>query len=614
MSNKKTIKRAMALALASTTLFAGALSAHAEKLKYNTGKLTTDGDNPNVKTIEEIANEVNGKIVILSTNDTHGAVQDFAYVAGLKNYFSKSTKEGGLGASDVILVDSGDFGENKSEKDGIPGPLNKNKKVDAPTDKGVGHYANDHSSYNPIGKIMKAAGYDYVTWGNHEFIDGRKAMDDYVKGTGYVKQDEDNETKGLTIINSNVMETPKNKNEKPEHAFTDYAIRECNNGIKIGFFGLDTSEIENNTAGYTIEDIAASAEKAVSNLKNPNNNADIIICLSHLGLEDRYSAYEKTKDKKDEYIQYLINSNGDDIEKVENKDELITPYDITGDKGIRSADIWARTKYDGDPGIDLMLDGHSHTAINSGDGVNTAPIMSTEIWCRYVGVTILGKNSDGNAVIEHRYLIPDYDFEKVKFADPEQFGSKATNDLINDKIYGENGENGESVEKFAESAEQRHSKETEDEKVVAYSKKFYVENRKEAIDYLGKVIDEYKNADKKPGDTKTPGKNSGKNNGKNNDKNDKNGKNNKNNKGNNKFNKREWNEEDLEYGVTEETEVTSSEASTETSVTEDAQITDEAKDQNSTQAATNASDEASAQDSAETDVQENSDTEVEPAA
>lgn len=511
MSNKKTIKRAMALALASTTLFAGAISANAEKVTYDTSPLTADGDNPTIRTYEDIAedyhNDFSDKIVILSTNDIHGAVQDYAYIAALKNYFSKSTNNGGLGASGVILVDSGDFGADKTDKDG--------EHVD--DSKLVGH-VNDNPE--KLIDIMEAVGYDYVEWGNHE----------YSSSNGFKKFEKLVNSSKIKIINSNIM-----KQGGKEHAFTPHDIKENKEtNIKIGFFGLDTHEIyekDDNNKTFDFKDLVKASNDEVKNLKD--EGADIIICLSHLGLQDDYSPYKI--DKK----------NGADLEKYSENE-----YDYTGDPGKRSADIWALTSDEkGGHGIDLMLDGHSHTAVNNGDGINTAPIMSTKIWCQYIGITIVGKK-DGKAVIEHRYLIPDSDFENSSLL--ENHGSDEVNQLIEDIL-------------------------------------------KDGKD------------DKKPGNGKTPGKNSDKNN-------DKNGKNNKNTKGNNKFNKREWNEEDLEYGVTEDTEVTSSEASTETSVTEDAQITDEAKDQNSTQAATNASDEASAQDSAETDVQENADTEVEPAA
>ena len=266
MSNKKTIKRAMALALASTTLFAGALSAHAEELTYDTGGLITGSENSNVQTIDKIAEYVTGNTVILSTNDTHGAVQTFAYAAGLKNYFSSA-----LGASDVILVDSGDFGENKSEKDGIPGPLEKNKVV-PPADKGVNHYNKDNRS--SITKIMKAAGYDYITWGNHEFANNGSYINAYLAGA------EAEDVKGnLQIINSNVM-------NGDHYAFTGPVIHD-KNGLKIGFFGLDTTEIKRSTGNYKFKDITDAAKDDVTILKD--KGANIIICLSHLGLQDEYS-------------------------------------------------------------------------------------------------------------------------------------------------------------------------------------------------------------------------------------------------------------------------------------------------------------------------------------
>ena len=78
-----------------------------------------------------------GKTVILHSNDVHGAIAGYAYMPALRDSLLA------LGASDVLLVDAGDFTQGD-----IYVSVNKGK---AAID------------------MMNAAGYDVVTLGNHEF-------------------------------------------------------------------------------------------------------------------------------------------------------------------------------------------------------------------------------------------------------------------------------------------------------------------------------------------------------------------------------------------------------------------------------------------------------------
>lgn len=80
--------------------------------------------------------EMAGKTVILHTNDVHGAVEGYAYIAQLKaDYEAKG--------AEVILVDAGDYSQGTTY-------VSSTKGADAVT-------------------MMNAAGYDVVTLGNHEF-------------------------------------------------------------------------------------------------------------------------------------------------------------------------------------------------------------------------------------------------------------------------------------------------------------------------------------------------------------------------------------------------------------------------------------------------------------
>ena len=84
----------------------------------------------------ELAGDYTGKTVILHSNDVHGQIDGYAYIAGLRDWFV------GKGA-DVILTDSGDFSQGSI-------------------------YVSSTKGAAAI-EMMNAAQYDVVTLGNHEF-------------------------------------------------------------------------------------------------------------------------------------------------------------------------------------------------------------------------------------------------------------------------------------------------------------------------------------------------------------------------------------------------------------------------------------------------------------
>ena len=543
MKKKFAFKSLLSLAMAGlvslssvNTLNANAAGSE-EIVSYERSELTDDGDYKNVITIEDLSNDYNndlsGKTIILSTNDSHGAIQDFAHIAALKNYIKNDLK-----AAEVILVDSGDFGEDKDSK-------YFNNKEEFPADYKKEGNIDDSHGLEAL-KIMNAAGYDYITWGNHEFSNQKKDFDKLV------------EEAGNKLINSNIFDSEGN------FAFTPHVIRtvgEGENALRIGFFGLDTKEAAGYTAGkkYTFltdNKMIECAKKEVeylrgigeeptglksdddksSTAKKLEKPADIVICLSHLGLEDKYAPSEG-------------------------------PNKI-GIDGTRSADVWERVKI-ADPnnngetihGIDLMLDGHSHTAINDVNQKDKAPIMSCKIWCEYIGITII---DNSKKEIEKSYLIPDDKYEDFKAGE-------------------------DSVEDFLEKY-----------------------GATETLNAIDAAVDKKSNSEN-PGksgrgnDGKYTGRNSGKNNGKNNGKNS-----------NSRFGKRgfEYDEEDTEYEETAEpVEDASVVASTSDESTE---FTSEASSDNSSELNEQSTEAASTEETAETSEQDNAeqseDTEVEPAA
>ena len=215
--------------------------------------------------------EMAGKTVILHTNDVHGAILGYAKVAQLKaDYAAKG--------ADVILVDCGDYSQGTPE---------------VSISKGANAIA-----------MMNAAGYDFATLGNHEF--------DF----GYDKLVQNLKDAKFQVLCADVTKDGK-------AAFTGHAIVE-KGGLKIGLFGLETPETLTKVHPGLIQGVSlpqgkalyACAQAEIDALKA--DGADLIVCLSHLGV---------------------------DAESKPN----------------RSTDVFKNTT-----GIDIMLDGHSHTVMTPG--------------------------------------------------------------------------------------------------------------------------------------------------------------------------------------------------------------------------------------------------------
>lgn len=121
------------------------------------------------------------------------------------------------------------------------------------------------------------------------------------------------------------------------------------NGVKVGIFGIVTPETKNksnpkNTMGLTFVDYIKSAEEQVAELKE--EGADVIVALVHLGL---------------------------DAASVERSDVLAEKVD----------------------GIDLIVDGHSHSVLPEGKVVNDTLITQAGEHLKNIGeVTINVKNGE----------------------------------------------------------------------------------------------------------------------------------------------------------------------------------------------------------------------------
>lgn len=250
------------------------------------------------------AGEMTGKTVILHTNDVHGAIEGYAYITALKaDYEAKG--------AEVILVDAGDYSQGTTY-------VSTTKGADAVT-------------------MMNAAGYDIVTLGNHEFDYGYAQLkDNMTKANFKVLCADVYKEDGTPIFDANYTYTTKS-------------------GVKVGFFGMETPETQTKTNPALIKglkfdtDLKAVAEKQVEALKD----ADIVICLAHLGVDAESEPY-------------------------------------------RSTDLYAAVK-----GIDFIIDGHSHSVMTKGE--KGEPIQSTGTAFANIGVIVIDdatKKIESNSLFE----------------------------------------------------------------------------------------------------------------------------------------------------------------------------------------------------------------------
>jgi len=283
-------------------------------------------------------NDLSDKTVLLTTNDVHGAIEGYPYIASLKNHLKNNLH------ANVLLIDMGDFSQDKEDPVYVT-PKDGN---------GVA--------------CMNAAGYDIATLGNHELND-ISALKKNLKAANF------------DIVNSNIIDDKLSKYLKPNCKRT---FGSGDSEITIGFFGIDTRDAQkvNKVKMRLGKDMHKCAQEQVDALRNEDKKADLVICLSHLGLEDSF--------EKD---------------------------------GERSVDLYNNVE-----GIDLVLDGHSHSVItppkkDDSDYGKREPILSTGEYLNNVGVVVIDNNTKS---IDDTFLISKEHFPN--------FGVEGNTQVIVDKI------------------------------------------------------------------------------------------------------------------------------------------------------------------------------------
>ena len=274
--------------------------------------------------------DLKDKLVILHTNDAHGrdvagsASIGTAGVAQLKKDFEA------MGAK-VLLVSAGDAIQGT--------PL-----------------VNIDEGKSAV-EFLKAAGYDLLIPGNHEFDFGKENLLEILKNINT-----------FDVLSANIFE---GQNDLLFKANKIYEFGD----IKVGVFGLTTPETYTKThpdkiAGLAFlmdEPLYKEAQAQVNELKN--EGCDLIVCVGHLGVD---AASEPN----------------------------------------RSTDVIAHVN-----GIDLWIDGHSHTQINRPgqpvtqlNGTDKTLLVSAKQYLEYVGAVIYDLNTKK---IEDAYLIGPSEYSRV---------------------------------------------------------------------------------------------------------------------------------------------------------------------------------------------------------
>ena len=207
--------------------------------------------------------------------------------------------------------------------------------------------------------LLNAAGYEYIVPGNHDFNYGYSRLMELFKNSVTLKSGENK----LRLLASNI-------NKDGKSVFEANHIKEMEvNGktVKVGFFGIATQETAyktnpNNVKGIEFTSPVDAAKEQVEDLEN--QGADVIVALSHVGTDESSDP---------------------------------TAYDV-----IKAVD-----------GIDVYVDGHSHTTFKNGEKVNDTLLVSTGEYLSNLGKVEIELDENNEVVNATASLITKEEASKV---------------------------------------------------------------------------------------------------------------------------------------------------------------------------------------------------------
>ncbi|NLU32864.1 MAG: LysM peptidoglycan-binding domain-containing protein [Clostridiaceae bacterium] len=232
-------------------------------------------------------------IVIIHTNDVHSRVDESPGLGYAKLAALASRKASELG-TEPILVDAGDALHGQT----------------------IATITRGES----IVRIMNTVGYDVMVPGNHDFNYGSERLLELASLAKF------------SIISANIRKNDGSRLLEP------YTIIE-RDGVKVAFFGLSTPETAyktnpRNVTGLTFADPVEEA-RAMADLLD--DMADVIVCVTHLGLDE---------------------------------------------SSLETSRLIARQV----SGIDLIIDGHSHTELSEPLKVGNTLIVQTGEYMQNAGI------------------------------------------------------------------------------------------------------------------------------------------------------------------------------------------------------------------------------------
>ena len=185
--------------------------------------------------------------------------------------------------------------------------------------------------------LMKAMGYKAMVPGNHDFNYGYNALVDFKNQAATAN----GSAEGFDILAANIIKNTGTND------FKGQTIIDVD-GVKVGVFGIATEETKvksnpKNTEGITFLNPVEVARAQVKSLKD--QGVDVVVMLAHVGIDDATV--------------------------------------------VKSSDIAKAVD-----GIDVIIDGHSHTKLDNGKVVNNTLIVQTGKYLENLGevnITLRGK-------------------------------------------------------------------------------------------------------------------------------------------------------------------------------------------------------------------------------
>ena len=203
------------------------------------------------------------------TSDIHGYVYPTDYVdrneksMGLLNIINQINKD-----ENTLVIDAGDT---------IQGSPFTN------------YLSSNDFEIHPIAELMNKGGYDYITFGNHDFNYGYDYLKKYTNNLN------------AKVLSANIEDKTK------EIEILPYDIKTMENGLKIGLIGITSDfvnlwERKENIANFDIKDVFSNVKPIHDKVKE---EVDILIGIYHGGFEYDLESHKKLSKTK-ENIAYKI--------------------------------------------------------------------------------------------------------------------------------------------------------------------------------------------------------------------------------------------------------------------------------------------------------------------